>query len=96
MKEEKKILCKWIIYRGFLELFAKDDDGRPVSKPKQTHDKNTHTLALSGERDEVIGGCETCFILIAGLEHKLHNECLDVYVCSPSVVDAVQGMCPYT
>lgn len=47
-------------------IVCQGDDGRPVSKPKQTDYKNTHTL--SREVDEVTAGCETCFILIVRLK----------------------------
>lgn len=46
-------------------IVCQGDDGRPVSKPKQT-DKNTHSL--SGEVDEVIGGCQTHFTFISQTE----------------------------
>lgn len=51
-------------------IVCQGDDGRPVSKPKQTEYENTHTFAnthtLEREVDEVRGGCETCWSLIAG------------------------------
>lgn len=40
----------------------------------------THTHSLSGEADEVIGGCETCFILITRLE-RLLEHCYTINVC---------------
>lgn len=64
---EKGRLCKWIIYTGFLELFAKVMMADlSLSQSKLT--MRTHTHSLSWEVDEVIGGCETCFSLIAKLE----------------------------
>ena len=42
-------------------IVCQGDDGRPVSKPKQTDYENTHTHSLSREVDEVTEGCETCF-----------------------------------
>lgn len=56
-------------------IVCQGDDGWPVSKPKQTDYENTHTL--SREVDEVIGGCERCFILIARLE-RLVEQCYTI------------------
>lgn len=63
-------------------IVCQGDDGRPVSKPKQTDCKNahTHTHSLSREVDGVIGGCETSFILIAGRE-ELVEQCYTISFC---------------
>lgn len=47
-------------------IVCQGDDGRSVSKPKQT--VGEHTLTHSREVDEVTEGCETAFILIVRLE----------------------------
>ena len=63
-KGERELVQMNNLYR-IPGIVCQGDDGRPVSKPKQTDYENTHTLSLSRELGEVIGGCETCFILIA-------------------------------
>lgn len=54
-----------------LGIVCQGDDGQPVSKPKQTDYENKHSL--SGEVGEVIGGSETCLILIAGQEGMIQQ-----------------------
>lgn len=80
-KGERELVQMNNLYR-IPGIVCQGDDGRPVSKPKQTDYENTHTHSLSRELDEVIGGCETCFILIAGLE-GLVGQCytISVMVC---------------
>lgn len=64
-EEERELVQMNNLYR-IPGIVCQGDDGRPVSKPKQTDYENTHSL--SREVDEVTGGCETSFILIARLE----------------------------
>lgn len=74
----KESLCKWIIYTGFLELFAKVMMA-DLSQSQNKLTTRTHTHSLSGEADEVTGGCETCFILIARLQ-ELVEQCYTISV----------------
>ena len=61
-------------------IVCQGDDGRPLSKPKQTDYENTHSL--SREVDEVTGGCETRFILIARLEGLVEQSyTISVWPC---------------
>lgn len=79
-------------------IVCQGDDGRPISKPKQTDYENTHSL--SGETDEVTGGCETCFILIARLEGLVEQSytisvwaCVCVSVCTQPSDDSFVCQC---
>lgn len=75
-------LCKWIIYTGFLELFAKVMMADlSQSQNKLTMRTHTHCVCVSRELDEVTGGWETCFILIARLE-GLEEQYYTMSVCA--------------
>lgn len=66
-------------------IVCQGDDCRPVCKPKQTEDGNSHTL--SREPGEVIAGCEKCFILIAALEGLVkHCDTISVRLCTLNLV----------
>lgn len=78
----RESLCKWIIYTGFLELFAKVMMADlSQSQNKLTMRTHTHCVCVSRELDEVTGGWETCFILIARLE-GLEEQYYTMSVCA--------------